>query len=63
MNKKVYVANPLFQATEPELKTLFSKAGDVHTAIRTGLARSGQRFLSFYHVKTSRGGERWRKEP
>ena len=29
MNKKVYVANLPFQAGEPELKALFSKAGDV----------------------------------
>jgi RNA recognition motif-containing protein len=30
MNKKVYVANLSFKASEPELKALFSKAGDVH---------------------------------
>jgi len=29
MNKKVYVANLPFEAREPDLKTLFSKAGDV----------------------------------
>ena len=29
MNKKVYVANLPFQAGEPELKVLFSTAGDV----------------------------------
>ena len=29
MNKKVYVANVPFQATEPELNALFSKAGSV----------------------------------
>ena len=29
MNKKVYVANLPFQTSEPELKVLFSKAGDV----------------------------------
>ncbi len=29
MNKKVYVANLLFQARELELKVLFSKARDV----------------------------------
>jgi len=29
MNKKVYVANLPFQATEPVLKALFSKAGSV----------------------------------
>ena len=29
MNKKVYVANLPFQAGEPELKALFSKAGSV----------------------------------
>ena len=29
MNKKVYVANLPFQATEPELKALFSRAGSV----------------------------------
>ena len=29
MNRKVYVANLPYQTTEPELKALFSKAGDV----------------------------------
>jgi len=29
MNKKIYVGNLHFQATEPDLKTLFSNAGDV----------------------------------
>jgi len=29
--KKIYVVNLLFETGEPELKTLFSKAGDVHT--------------------------------
>ena len=29
MNKKVYVTNLPFQASEPEFKVLFSKAGDV----------------------------------
>ena len=29
MNKKLYVANLPFQATEPELNALFSKAGSV----------------------------------
>jgi RNA recognition motif-containing protein len=31
MNKKIFVSNLPFQAGEPELKALFSKAGDVHT--------------------------------
>ena len=29
MNKKIYVANLPMQASEPELKTLFSNAGEV----------------------------------
>lgn len=29
MNKKIYVTNLSFEASEPEIKTLFSKAGDV----------------------------------
>jgi RNA recognition motif-containing protein len=29
MNRKVYVANLPYQATEPEIKDLFSKAGSV----------------------------------
>jgi len=29
MNTKIYVANISFQTTEPDLKALFSKAGDV----------------------------------
>ena len=39
MNKKVYVANLPFQASEPELKVLFSKAGDV---ISVKIAVDGQ---------------------
>ena len=29
VNKKIYVANLPFEASEPELKALFSNAGDV----------------------------------
>jgi len=29
MNTKIYVGNIAFQTTEPDLKTLFSQAGDV----------------------------------
>jgi RNA recognition motif-containing protein len=29
MNKKIYIANLSFQTNEPDIKTLFSKAGDV----------------------------------
>jgi RNA recognition motif-containing protein len=37
MNKKVYVANLPSQTSEPELKVLFSKAGDVMSVkVQTG---------------------------
>jgi cold-inducible RNA-binding protein len=29
MNKKIYISNLSFQTSEPEIKALFSKAGDV----------------------------------
>jgi hypothetical protein len=42
MNKRGYVANLPFQASEPELKVLFSKAGDVMSVKIVGDRQSGQ---------------------
>jgi cleavage stimulation factor subunit 2 len=42
MNKKVYVANLPFQASEPELKVLFSKAGDVMSVKIVADRQTGQ---------------------
>ncbi len=42
MNRKVYVANLPYQATESELKTLFSKAGGVMSVKIVQDRQSGQ---------------------
>ena len=42
MNKKVYVANLPFKASEPELKTLFTKAGDVMSVKIVADRQTGQ---------------------
>jgi len=42
MNKKVYVSNLPSQATENELKTLFSSAGDVMSVKIVGDRQTGQ---------------------
>jgi RNA recognition motif-containing protein len=42
MNKKVYVSNLPAQATEDELKTLFSSAGDVMSVKIVGDRQTGQ---------------------
>ncbi len=59
MNKKVYVANLPFQATEPELKTLFSKAGSVMSVKIVKDRQSGQpRGIAFVEMSTQWEGRR-----
>ncbi len=53
MNKKVYVANLPPQATEPELKTLFSKAGSVMSVKIVQDRQTGQpRGIAFVEMST-----------
>jgi RNA recognition motif-containing protein len=53
MNKKVYVANLPFQASEPELKVLFSKAGDVMSVKIVTNRQTGQpRGIAFVEMST-----------
>ena len=53
MNKKVYVANLPFQASEPELKVLFSKAGDVMSVKIVADRQTGQpRGIAFVEMST-----------
>ena len=53
MNKKVYVANLPFQASEPELKVLFSKAGDVMSVKIVKDRQTGQpRGIAFVEMST-----------
>ena len=59
MNKKVYVANPPFQATEPELKALFSKAGSVMSVRIVKDRQSGQpKGIGFVEMSTQWEGRR-----
>ena len=53
MNKKVYVANLPFQVREPELKALFSKAGDVMSVKIVEDRQTGQpRGFAFVEMST-----------
>jgi RNA recognition motif-containing protein len=53
MNKKVYVANLPFQASEPELKVFFSKAGDVMSVKIVADRHTGQpRGIAFVEMST-----------
>ena len=53
MNKKVYVANLPFQAGEPELKILFSRAGDVMSIRVVADRQTGQpRGIAFVEMST-----------
>jgi RNA recognition motif-containing protein len=53
MNKKVYVANLAFQASESELKVLFSKAGDVMSVKIVSDRQTGQpRGIAFVEMST-----------
>ena len=42
MNKKIYIANISFQTSEPEIRALFSKAGDVTSVKIVGDRQTGQ---------------------
>src|SRR5512137_1118498 len=53
MNKKIYVANLPLQAGEPELKALFSKAGDVMSVKIVTDRQTGQRRgIAFVEMST-----------
>ena len=42
MNKKIYLANLSFQTSEPEIRALFSKAGEVTSVKIVGDRQTGQ---------------------
>ncbi len=59
MNKKVYIANLPFQATEPESKAFFSKAGSVISIKVVKDRQSGQpRGIAFVEMSTQWEGRR-----
>ena len=59
MNRKIYVANLPYQATEPELKALFSKAGSVLSVKIVQDRQSGQpRGIAFVEMSTQWEGRR-----
>ncbi len=59
MNKKVYVANLPFQAGEPELKALFSKAGSVMSVKIVQDRQTGKpRGIAFVEMSTQWEGRR-----
>jgi len=59
MNKKIYVANLPYQATEPELKALFSKAGSVMSVKIVQDRQTGQpRGIAFVEMSTQWEGRR-----
>ena len=59
MNKKVYVANLSFKATEAELKALFSKAGSVLSVKIVQDRQTGQpRGIAFVEMSTQWEGRR-----
>ena len=59
MNKNVHVANLPFQATEAEIKTLFSKAGSVMSVKIVQDRQSGQpRGIAFVEMSTQWEGRR-----
>ncbi len=59
MNKKVYIANLPFQAKEPELRVLFSRAGDVMSVKIVADRQTGQpRGIAFVEMSTQREARR-----
>jgi len=59
MNRKVYVANLPYQATEPELKALFSKAGSVMSVKIVQDRHTGQpKGIAFVEMSTQWEGRR-----
>ena len=59
MNKKIYVANLPIQASEPELKALFSNAGEVVSVKIVGDRQTGQpKGIAFVEMSTQWEGRR-----
>ena len=59
MNKKIYVANLPYQATETELKALFSKAGSVMSVKIVEDRQTGKpRGIAFVEMPTQWEGRR-----
>jgi RNA recognition motif-containing protein len=59
MNRKVYVANLPYQATEAELKVLFSQAGDVMSVKIVQDRQTGKpRGIAFVEMSTQWEGRR-----
>ena len=59
MNTKIYVGNLPFQTTEPELKTLFSQAGEVMSVKILKDHQTGQsRGFAFVEMSTRREGQK-----
>ena len=59
MNKKIYVANLPYQVTEAELKSLFSKAGDVMSVKIVQDRQTGKpRGIAFVEMSTQWEGRR-----
>jgi RNA recognition motif-containing protein len=52
MNKKIYVANLPFDSSEPEITTLFSKAGDV-SSVKIVRDRQNNKGKGFAFVEMS----------
>lgn len=59
MEKKIYVGNISFQATEEDLKDLFSKSGDVESVKLITDARTGSpRGFGFVEMATEEGAQK-----
>ena len=59
MNTKIYVGNLPFQTTEPDLKTLFSQAGDVISVKIVKDHQNGQsRGFAFVEMSTRREAQK-----
>ncbi len=59
MNRKVYVANLPYQATEPEIKDLFSRAGSVTSVKIVRDRQTGQpKGIAFVEMSTQWEGRR-----
>jgi RNA recognition motif-containing protein len=52
MNKKIFVANLPYPATEPELNALFSKAGSVMPVKIDQDSRPAERGIAFVEIST-----------
>ena len=58
MNKKIYIANLSFQTGEPEIRSLFSKAGEVTSVKIAGDRHTGQaKGFAFVEMSTREEGE------